>query len=109
MFLADYYCSLDRRPLYKLEFPQMEFILEENSQDTVQKISDKLLAVPFPALIDEKDDGKKPKKEAPKGKKAPVQEEEVVQRTPAQDELDNSLRKEFEVFQSRISRLQGWA
>lgn len=50
----------------------MEFNLDDNPHDSIQKLSEKLLAVPQPALVDEKDDGKKPKKEVPKGKKAPV-------------------------------------
>ena len=107
--IADYYASLEQKKLFKCEQPVFEFPLEgTNAIENIDKLSEKLINLPPFALVpeEEKDpkDVKTQKKDA-KNKK----EEEKVEKSEIELEMDECLKKEFEVLVSRIDRIRTWS
>ena len=107
--IADYYASLEQKKLFKCEQPVFEFPLEgSNAIEIIDKLSEKLLNLsPFALVPEEEKDPKevKTQKKDAKGKK----EEEKVEKTEFELEMDECLKKEFEVLASRIERIRTWS
>lgn len=106
---ADYYSSLEQKKLCKCELPILEFNLEGlNANENIDKLSEKILNLPqFVAVPEEEKDPKevKAQKKDAKGKK----EEEKVEKSELEVEMDDCLKKEFEVLACRVERIRVWS
>lgn len=106
---ADYYSSLEQKKLCKCELPILEFNLEgSNAIEIIDKLSEKILNLPqFVVVPEEEKDPKevKAQKKDAKGKK----EEEKVEKSELELEMDECLKKEFEVLGCRVDRIRNWS
>lgn len=110
-FLTDYYCSLDKKSILKIELPQWEFLLEPiSSVDNLNKMCEKVLTAPVITPVEEEKEVKDPKA---KGKPAPSkgkakQDEEVIPKSHRQMELESALHLELQVLHSKVQRIKNW-
>ncbi|OMJ83099.1 hypothetical protein SteCoe_16018 [Stentor coeruleus] len=107
--IADYYSSKEQKKLFKFETPQVEFNLEgTNAIDAVDKLCEKIINLPSYALVPEEDKDMKDQKNKKKDVKGSKKEEEKVEKTDIELEMDDCLKKEYEVLISRIERIRTW-
>ncbi|CAG9310473.1 unnamed protein product [Blepharisma stoltei] len=106
--LTDYYATLEKRKLPKCEIPQIDLVLEGlNPSETIDKLCDRIAQTPpyVPAAEEEKEvKDPKAKKPAPKGKK----EEEKIEKTEIQLEMEATIKKEHEILLYRVDRAKNW-
>ncbi|OMJ72074.1 hypothetical protein SteCoe_29554 [Stentor coeruleus] len=107
--IADYYCSHEQKKLFKFETPQVEFNLEgTNIVEAVDKLCEKIINLPPYALVPEEDKDTKDPKNKKKDVKSNKKEEEKIEKTEIELEMDDCLKKEYEVLISRIERIRAW-
>ena len=107
--IADYYTSLEQKKLYKCEAPVVEFNLESaNPIEAIEKMCEKILSIPQYSLVPEEDKDAKDPKNKKKDVKGAKKEEEKLERTEFEIEMDECLKKEYEVLVSRIERIRIW-
>lgn len=108
--IADFYASLEQKKLYKPEVPAIEFVLEgANPTEMIDKLCEKVLALPPVALTAEEEKDSKDPKNKKKDVKGSKKEEEKLERTEIEYEMDDCLKKELELLVSRIDRLRVWS
>lgn len=106
--LSDYYAALEKRKLPKCEIPHVDLTIEGlNPIETIDKLSERIALMPAYIPIPEEE------KEAkdPKAKKPPVKakkEEEKIEKTELQIEMENAIKREHEILLFRVERAKNW-